>query len=121
MTTTHVTVPTGIRSYFDASNAHDADAVLATMVDDAIVNDDRREFAGADAIRSWLEREIFGVNVTKTIVDAREHHGTVIVRAAIEGDFDKTGLPDPLVMTFYFVLLGGLIAEVFVILNKEVA
>jgi hypothetical protein len=36
------------------------------------------------------------------VVDSSEHYGHVIVRANIDGTFDKRGLPDPLQLDFYF-------------------
>jgi hypothetical protein len=36
-----------------AVNALDADAIMATFADDAYVNDARRDFVGAEAVRAW--------------------------------------------------------------------
>jgi hypothetical protein len=32
------------------------------------------------------------------------HYGDVGVHAVMDGDFDKNGLPDPLVLTHYFTV-----------------
>lgn len=86
-----ITVPAPVRTYITASNAFDADAV---------VNDTHREFAGIDAIRAWLDREIIGDGVTMNVTSTRTHPGLVTVDAVMDGDYDKTGLRDPLVLTF---------------------
>ena len=44
-----------------------------------------------------------------------EHHGDVIVRLQYEGTYDKTNLPDPLILTSYFSLRDGKIATLVVI------
>ena len=67
-----------------------------------MVNDARREFWGKHAIRAWLDREIIGDKVTMDVTATAEHYGEVIVHAVTDGDYDKTGLPDPLVLTYYF-------------------
>jgi hypothetical protein len=36
----------------------------------------------------------------------------------VDGDYDKTGLPDPLVLTFYFSLDGGKISRLIISGNK---
>jgi ketosteroid isomerase-like protein len=36
-----ITIPAAVRTYITASNAFDADAVMAAFADDAVVNDTR--------------------------------------------------------------------------------
>ncbi len=45
----------------------------------------------------------------------------VAVTANIDGNFDKTGLPDPLVLTFYFSISGDRIVQLIIVHNKPVA
>jgi hypothetical protein len=42
------------------------------------------------------------------------------VRAAFDGDYDKTNLPDPLIMTNYFTVRDNKIDSMFVIHNAPV-
>jgi ketosteroid isomerase-like protein len=97
-------LPAPVASFVAAVNAFDSDAILQVFADNALVNDIRREFVGKPAIRRWVDREITGPKVTLAVMNVREHYGDVIVTGQIDGEFDKTGLPDPLVMTFYFTL-----------------
>ena len=46
-----------------------------------------------------------------------DHYGDAIVRAAYDGDYDKTNLPDPLIMTNYFGVRDGRIVSLAVIRN----
>jgi hypothetical protein len=91
---------------------------MATFTDDALVNDVSREFWGSDKIKPWIEREITGAKVTMDVVEVIEHHGDIIVRAEIDGQFDKTGLPDPLVLTSYFRIDNGKISQLIITNNK---
>jgi len=113
-----ITVPEAVRTYITASNASDADAVMAAFADDAVVNDTRREFSGIDAIRAWLDREIIGDKVTMNVASTRTHHGLVTVDAVMDGNYDRTGLPDPLVLTFYSALAGDHIAQLIIVHNQ---
>jgi hypothetical protein len=100
-------------------NAFNSDAMVAAFVSDALVNDIQREFWGPTAIKRWADREIIGDKVVWTaFTDAREHHGDFIVSAAVNGEYDKTGLPDPLVLTFYFSLDGDKISRLIISGNK---
>jgi hypothetical protein len=56
--------------------------------------------------------------VWTAFTDARPHHGDFIVSAAVDGDYDKTGLPDPLILTFYFSLAGDKISRLIIAGNK---
>jgi ketosteroid isomerase-like protein len=106
-----------LAEHIKACNAFDLDAIVATFADDALVNDARREFWGTEAIRAWAAKEMVGDHVTLQVVEVREHHGLTLVRAAFDGDYDKTNLPDPLIMTNYFTLRDGKIDSMFVIRN----
>jgi hypothetical protein len=111
------TLPAPVQGYIDASNAFDGDALIAWFADDALVND-RREFWGKDAIRAWLDREIIGDKVTTNPTATAEHYGEVIVHAVTDGEYDKTGLPYPLILTYYFTVRGDRIVRLIIIRNE---
>jgi SnoaL-like domain len=106
-----------IAAHVDAVNAFDTEAVVATFAPEAYVNDAHREIRGTDAIRAFVAKEIVGDNVTMDVVEVVEDHGDTIVRAAYEGDFDKTNLPDPVVLTNYFRVRDDRIVSLITILN----
>ena len=56
--------------------------------------------------------------VTTEFTDIKEHHGSWIVSAAVDGEYDKTGLPDPLILTYYFTIADGQVASLFIVSNK---
>ena len=116
--TTTVQLRGVIADHLAAVNAFDTDAIVATFADDALVNDNHREFWGTDQIRAWVAAEMVGDHVTITPVEAFEHHGMTVVRGRYDGDYDKAGLPDELIMTNYFSVENGKIVSLFVIRNR---
>ena len=114
-------LPPVIARHVAAYGAHDLEAFMATLAPDALLNDNRREFLGHDAIRAWADKEIFGDNVTAKVERALDQYGDIIVHARVDGDYDKTGLPDPLVLTFYFSLRNEVITQLIITLNTAVA
>jgi hypothetical protein len=104
-----------VADHLDAVNAFDEDAIVATFAPGALVNDARREFWGTDAIRRWVATEMVGDHVTIEPTEVVDHHGQIIVRGRYDGDFDKTNLPDELIMTNYFTIRDGKIDSLFVI------
>lgn len=108
-------LPAIVAEHIGAVNAFDEDGIVATFAPDAMVNDARREFWGSAAIRRWVAREMVGDRVTIEVTDVIEHHGLLVVRGRYDGNFDKSGLPDELILTNYFSLRDGKIDSLLVI------
>ncbi|MDM0049894.1 nuclear transport factor 2 family protein [Variovorax sp. J22R115] len=111
-------LPPPVTAYVAATNAFDADALVACFAPGALVNDQLRDFLGTSAIRGWAEREIVGGKMTMQVVNAAEHFGEVILTANVDGEFDKAGLPGVLTLTFHFSMHSDKIVRLF-ILNKR--
>jgi hypothetical protein len=110
-----------IDEYVAAVNGFDEDAIVATFADDALVNDVRREFWGKDAIRRWIREEIVGDRVTVEPFEVIEHHGQTILRGRYDGEYDKTNVPDELILTSYFTIRDGRIVTLIIIHNATAA
>jgi limonene-1,2-epoxide hydrolase len=106
-----------VADHVAAVNAFDTEAIVATFAEDALVNDNHREFWGTDRIRAWVEAEMVGDHVTIAPVEAFEHHGMTIVRGRYDGTYDKSSLPDELILTNYFEVENDRIVSLFVIHN----
>jgi limonene-1,2-epoxide hydrolase len=107
-----------VADHVAAVNAFDTEAIVATFADDALVNDNHREFWGTDQIRGWVAAEMVGDHVTIAPVETVEHRGMTIVRGRYDGDYDKAGLPDELILTNYFEVENDRIVNLFVIHNR---
>jgi hypothetical protein len=115
--TTTATLKGVLADHIAAVNAIDEDAIVATFADDALVNDAHREFLGIEAIRRWVAKEMVGDKVTLEVTEVIDHHGQTIVRGRYDGEYDKTNLPDELILTNYFTVRGGKIVSLIVIRN----
>jgi SnoaL-like domain len=111
-------MPAAVADYFAAVNAFDTDAIVATFASDAYVNDNRRHIAGWDAIRRFTEKELVGDRVTMEVVEVADHYGDMVVQARYDGDYDKTSLPDELIMANYFSVREGKIVSQMVVRNQ---
>jgi hypothetical protein len=101
-----ITLPTVVDKFVTAVNAGDLDALAALFADDAYFTA-QSEARGIDAIRVALAREFINDHVTVESLDVTDHHGDFIVRTKFQGDYDKTNLPDPLIMTNYIAPRDG--------------
>ena len=103
-------LPKPVETYIRAINAADAAVFQSSFAHDAVVKDMGREIRGIAAIKEWSPREIFAVNVTLEVMEVVEREGQTIVTVKIDGTFDRTGLPDPLLMDDCFTVAGDKIA-----------
>jgi hypothetical protein len=112
-------LPPLIAAFVEATNSFDLDRLMATFADDALVNDQLRDYWGKAAIKDWAEREIVGERLTIAVTKIVRHYSNFIVTANIDGNFDKRGLPDPLVLAFYFTPHNDVIIQLIILRNRR--
>jgi hypothetical protein len=111
-------LPPILAEHFDAVNAFDTDRIVDTFVANAYVNDNFREIWGTEAIRQFFETEIAGDHVTMEVREVVDNYGDFIVRASWDGTYDKTNLPEPLIVSSYFSLRYDKIVSLTVLVNQ---
>lgn len=104
-------LPWPVARYLRAVNGGAKADFAASFADDAVVVDVNRELRGLDAITAWASADIFGALVHFDVLDVTERAGRTSVSVKIDGTFDRTGLPDPLVMNHEFTVAEGKITE----------
>ena len=113
-----VLLPPLVATFVEATNGFDLEQLMDTFADDALVNDQLRDYWGKAAIRDWAERDIIGDRLTIAVTKIVSHYGNFIVTANVNGNFDKRGLPDPLVLAFYFTPHHELIVQLIILRNR---
>jgi hypothetical protein len=116
---TPVTLPPLVAAFVEATNSFDLERLTVNFADDALVNDQLRDYWGKAAIRGWAERDIIGERLTIAVTEVVKHYDNFIVTADIDGNFDRRGLPDPLVLAFYFTLHNDLIIQLIILRNRR--
>jgi hypothetical protein len=108
-----------VAAFISATNRHDLDALLSTFVEDAVVNDQLRDYWGKTEIEAWAARDVIGEQLTLKVVNCVHHYGHAIITAHVDGLFDKRGLPDPLVLAFYFSSHDDKIVQLIILRNQS--
>ncbi|MGW1542132.1 nuclear transport factor 2 family protein [Streptomyces sp. NPDC002309] len=78
------TAPRIIRRYFELAAAPDTEAYFALFADDAVVEDEGKEYAGIDAVRAWRTEVPL---VRYTITDLEPDGAGMVVTCTVAGDF----------------------------------
>jgi len=99
-------LPQTIAAYIRATNNHDAAAFIALFADGAVVNDAGREFRGLPAIKAWSDHEIMDAQVTLEVLDVADRDGETVITTKVDGNFDRTGLPDPVIINHHVKVEG---------------
>ncbi|KAA0686887.1 hypothetical protein DTW90_33735 [Neorhizobium sp. P12A] len=110
-------LPPVIAKFVHATNAGDLHLLLETFVEDALVNDQLHDYWGRREISTWALRDVLAQGLRLKIVGVVQHYGHSIVTAHVDGIFDKRGLPDPLVLAFYFSSQGEKIVQLIILRN----
>ncbi len=100
-------MPEIIARYFEADGRNDADAVLSTFADGAVVADENARHQGKDAIRHWWMTAKQASQYVAEPLDAKGNDDTVDVRAKVSGTFPGS----PITLTHNFTLEDGKIVR----------
>lgn len=111
-------LPQVIHDFIAAANKPDPKAYADCFLEDAMVFDEGKEWAGKAAISKWSAEHHFAANITLEPIQDKQHEEETIIVFKVDGDFDKTGLPDPLYLDFYFQIRKHRIKQLAIRLSK---
>jgi hypothetical protein len=111
-------LPLSVAAFVRATNAGDLAALVATFADHAMVNDQLREHWDKPAIAGWASAEIIAQRLVIRVRKAVRNHDHTVVEAIVDGNFDKRGLPEPLVVTFYFSVHRDQLVQLVILRNE---
>lgn len=112
------TLPEPIRIFLDATNQPDPTLFLSAFSEDSIVRDEGKEHRGIQAIKDWSNAQHFAAQVTLEPTNIVQDGDNTIVTAKIDGNFDRTGLPDPLLLDFHFTIKNNKIVRLTILLAE---
>jgi hypothetical protein len=103
-------LPPPIADFVKAVNEHESEDFLAVFAENAVITDEGHQYQGIAAIKDWDDEKNIGANITMNPVEITGRDGKMILTADMDGNFDKTGLPDPFLMDLHFTLEENLIS-----------
>ena len=108
-----------VEVHFQATNTDDPVTFLSIFADDAVVIDAGKEYHGKSAIKEWSGRDYFGVHLRLEVTNAVQDAAEIVVTAKADGDYGKSGLPDPLYLDFHFTVEGDKVTRLRNVLSSN--
>jgi ketosteroid isomerase-like protein len=100
------TLPAAVAAYLAAANTYDSRAVADCFTEDAVVQDEGRDWRGTGAIRKWKEETDRKYRPVTDAIETTETDGRTIVTAWVWGNFPWS----PIDQRYSFTLDGDKIA-----------
>ena len=100
-------LPRVLADYFDATNAHDVGAMIATFTEDAIVHDEGRDHVGVSAIRAWMKETIEKYDYKVEPIESSRNGSSAVVLVSLRGQFPGS----PITLQYAFTLSGERVAR----------
>ncbi|CAM3365045.1 nuclear transport factor 2 family protein [Paenibacillus sp. FSL F4-0087] len=104
-------LPSVIGKYITASNKPDPAVFVDCFSENAVVLDEGKKRNGKQAIREWSDQYHFAANVTLEPTTAKKMGEEIVLTCKLDGTYDKTGLPDPLLLNYHFVIVDDQIVS----------
>jgi hypothetical protein len=102
-------LPQPISDYFQAANAHNTDAVIASFAEDGLVTDESQEHRGA-AIRQWSDDVNERYRPHAEVADIAEAGNQTVVTADVSGSFPGS----PVRLRYNFTIKGDKISALLI-------
>lgn len=104
-------LPPTADAFVRSINDHNPATFIALFDEGAVVNDAGREIRGLAAIKAWGDHDIFAPRVTLEVIRIAHRDQETIVTTLVDGNFDRTGLPDPVIIDQHMTTQGGKITH----------
>lgn len=114
-----ILLPQPVEQHFHATNTDDPKTFLSIFAEDAIVFDAGKEYHGKTAIKEWSDHDYFEVRLRLEITNVVQNAKEIVVTAKSDGNYDKTGLPDPLYFDFHFTVKEDKITCLRIVLSSN--
>ena len=103
----NLNLPEIISNYINASNAHDAPAILECFSDTATVRDEGQTLTGTKAIKGWIETTIEKYNFHFEPLSIRHDGAEIILAVRVSGTFPGS----PVTLDYHFTTESGKISS----------
>jgi hypothetical protein len=111
--------PQPIIEFVSAINRHSTADVLQTLGQNVVITDEGQTYQSIEEARTWCDEKCVAAMITLRMIDVSEVGDETIVAFEIDGSFDKSGLPDPFLMDFYFTIKDSKVIRLSIRLRGE--
>ena len=105
-----INLPSIIRRYIDASNAHDVKSILVCLSDDAVVRDENDIMSGKVEIERWIRTTIDKYKFQFKPLNSEERDSENIVSVEVSGTFPGS----PITLDYHFAVANDKITSLII-------
>ena len=102
-----ITLPEIIQEYVDASNRHDAKAILTCFLNNAVVHDEGKEFRDVEMIEDWILKTIEKYKFHFKPLSIRTDEPEAVVTVEVSGSFPGS----PVTPDYHFTIASDKISS----------
>lgn len=95
------------------------EGLVCCFAEDALVSDQLSEYSGKREIVDRAMRDIIAENLTLFVLREVTSYNNSNLTVEVDGDFDKRGLPEPLVLNFYVTIFDTKIVQLIMLRNQN--
>ena len=112
-------LPPPVDEFVSIVNGHREAALDVVLGDEVTIRDEGHTYRGIAEARTWFVEKCIAVNGTIKLVDFTVASDEIVAAFEIDGNFDKSGLPDPCVLDFHFKVRAGKIEKLSIRMSGE--
>jgi hypothetical protein len=104
---TQADLPDAVAQYIQSADSHDTDALVATLTDDAVVDDEGRVHSGKEDIRSWNKNSVAKFACRYEITNVETVGDDTVATITVSGNFSRS----PISLFYQFTLSDEKVAR----------
>lgn len=86
----HEDLPQAVAQYIKSADDHDTDALVETLTDDAVVDDEGRVHKGKEEIREWNKNSVAKFACKYEITNVATEGNETVATITVSGNFSRS-------------------------------
>lgn len=104
---TQADLPEAVALYIKSADEHNTDALVSSLTEDAVVDDEGRVHQGKDDIRAWNKNSVAKFACRYDVTDVATYGDETVTTITVSGNFSRS----PVSLFYRFIVSDGKVAQ----------
>jgi len=104
---TQADLPEAVALYIKSADEHNTDALVSSLTEDAVVDDEGRVHQGKDDIRAWNKNSVAKFACRYEVTDVATYGDETVTTITVSGNFSRS----PVSLFYRFIVSDGKVAQ----------